>query len=141
MQWVKELTIKKKTLDTRRKSNVRKTFRKRGEHLLNVFFLFSFYSVYGLCPYLTSKIEELIFQWKGLSSFEVSVKIFTGKHLCWSLFLIKLQALRSATSLKRDSITGVFLWIFQIFYEQLFYRTRLVAASGFYEWHSLLTKM
>ena len=23
--------------------------------------------------------------------------IFTGKHLCWSLFLIKLQALRAAT--------------------------------------------
>ena len=34
-----------------------------------------------------------------------------GKHLCWSLFLIKLQALglRPATLLKRDSNTGVFL--------------------------------
>ena len=32
---------------------------------------------------------------------------FTGKHLCWGLFLIKLQALRPATSLKRDS-THVF---------------------------------
>ena len=26
--------------------------------------------------------------------------IFTGKHLCWSLFLIKLQAFTSATLLK-----------------------------------------
>ena len=33
---------------------------------------------------------------------------FTGKHRCWSLFLIKLQA-RSAALLKRDSSTGVFL--------------------------------
>ena len=34
---------------------------------------------------------------------------FKGKHLCWSLFLIKLQASRPATLLKRDSNTGVFL--------------------------------
>ena len=40
---------------------------------------------------------------------------FTGKQLCWSLFLIKLQALRSATLLKRDSKTGVLLWIFRNF--------------------------
>ena len=35
----------------------------------------------------------------------------TRKHLGWSLFLIKLQTLRPATLLKRDSNTGVFLWI------------------------------
>ena len=35
--------------------------------------------------------------------------IFTGKHLCWSLFLIKLQAFKSAILLKRDSSTGAFL--------------------------------
>ena len=33
---------------------------------------------------------------------------FTGKHLCWRLFLIKLQAFRPATLLKRDS-NGVLL--------------------------------
>ena len=38
-----------------------------------------------------------------------NVAIFTGKLLCWSLFLIKLQAFRSATLLNRDSNTGVFL--------------------------------
>ena len=37
--------------------------------------------------------------------------IFTGNHLCWSLFLIKLKALRPATLLKRDSNAGVFLLI------------------------------
>ena len=41
--------------------------------------------------------------------------IFTGKHLCWSLFLIKLQALRPAALLTRDSNTGVFLWILRNF--------------------------
>ena len=35
--------------------------------------------------------------------------IFTGKHLCWSLFLTKLQAFRLATLLKRESKAGVFL--------------------------------
>ena len=34
--------------------------------------------------------------------------IFTGKHLCWSLFLIKLQAFRSITLLQIDSNTGFF---------------------------------
>ena len=35
--------------------------------------------------------------------------IFTEKHLCWSLFLITLQALRSTTLLERDFITCAFL--------------------------------
>ena len=34
---------------------------------------------------------------------------FTGKHICWSLFLIKAAALRSETLLKRDFNTGVFM--------------------------------
>ena len=37
--------------------------------------------------------------------------IFTGKRLWWSLFLIKLQGWRLATSLKRDFSTFVFLWM------------------------------
>ena len=43
--------------------------------------------------------------------------IFTGKHLCWSLFLIKLQAFRPDS--KRDSNTGVFLGILRNFEEHL----------------------
>ena len=31
----------------------------------------------------------------------------TGKHLCWSLFLIKFQGFRLVNLLKRDSETGV----------------------------------
>ena len=34
---------------------------------------------------------------------------FTGKHLCQSLFFNKVAGLRSATLLKRVSVTGVFL--------------------------------
>ena len=37
-----------------------------------------------------------------------NLAIFTGKHFCWSLFLMKLQAFRQH---ERDSNTGVFLWI------------------------------
>ena len=40
---------------------------------------------------------------------------FTGKYLCGSLFLIKLQALRPATLLKRDSNTGFFFETCEIF--------------------------
>ena len=35
--------------------------------------------------------------------------IFTGKYLCCSLFLIKLQAFRPVTLSKRDSNIGIFL--------------------------------
>ena len=42
--------------------------------------------------------------------------MFTGKHLCWALFFIKLQAWRIATLLKRDSSTGVFQYILRNFF-------------------------
>ena len=32
---------------------------------------------------------------------------FTGKHLCWSLFLIKLQVLKPVSLLKGDCNTGL----------------------------------
>ena len=38
------------------------------------------------------------------------IQNFPGKHMCWSFFLIKLQAFRPATLLQRDSNLGVFLW-------------------------------
>ena len=40
---------------------------------------------------------------------------FPVKYRCWILFLIKLQAFRLLTLLKRDSNTGVLLWICKIF--------------------------
>ena len=49
--------------------------------------------------------------------------IFTGKHLRWSLFSMKLQAFTATILLKRHSNTGVFLWTLQNFQEQLFWRT------------------
>ena len=49
--------------------------------------------------------------------------IFTGKHICWSPFLTKLQAVRAAAILKRDSNTNVFSWILQIFEDHLLWRT------------------
>ena len=47
---------------------------------------------------------ELFYKNAALKNFS----IFAEKHLCWGLFLIKLQVFRSATLLKRDSNTGVF---------------------------------
>ena len=35
---------------------------------------------------------------------------FTGKHLCWNLFLMQLQAFRPVSLLKRDSYTDFFQW-------------------------------
>ena len=47
--------------------------------------------------------------------------IFTGKHLCWSLFLIKLQTFRPDS--KKDSNTDIFLWMLRNVEKHLFWRT------------------
>ena len=58
--------------------------------------------------------------------------IFTGKYLHGSFFLIKLPAFRVATLPKRDSSTGVFLWILQELFRTAFlYRAPPLAASEF----------
>ena len=44
-------------------------------------------------------------------------KIYTGKDLQWSLFLIKFQVFSLQLYQKRDSDTGVFLWTY---YEDVF---------------------
>ena len=93
---------------------------------------FTQYYLHGLNPlpgqilliwyFKRKKMFSIFFKWQkqllqvfykkaALEDFE----ILTGKYLCWSLFLIKLQAFRLATLLKRDSDTGVFLWILQNF--------------------------
>ena len=69
-----------------------------------------------------------------------NVAVFTRKSMCWSLILIKLSLFlikslfRPTVLLKRDSGTGVSLWIFWNFYKQFFYRTPLMAASSDYRW-------
>ena len=49
--------------------------------------------------------------------------IFTRKHLCWSLFLTKLQTCGPATELKSNSSTGIFLRLLQNLKEHLFCKT------------------
>ena len=53
-----------------------------------------------------SKPPPEVYCKKGVLNFFAN---FTGKHLCWSLFLIKLQAFSPVHLLKRDSNEGVFL--------------------------------
>ena len=53
----------------------------------------------------TSSCLQMFFKLGVLKYFA----IFTRKHLYRSLFLIKLQAFKPATLLKRDSNTGAFL--------------------------------
>ena len=58
-----------------------------------------------------SSPSQMLFKIGALKNFA----LFTWKHLCWSLSLIKLLDWRPATLLKEDSNTGVFLWIMQNF--------------------------
>ena len=73
-----------------------------------------------------SSLSQMFFKIDVLKNF---AKNFIGKLQCWSIFLIKLQAWRPAMLLKRDSNTDVFQWNLWDFWEYLFYRTPLVAAS------------
>ena len=81
-------------------------------------------------------IEQFeITQWNGIINEEGSHReVFyqkgihiTGKHLCQSLFN-KVSGLISFL-IKRDSGTGVFLWILRNFYKHLSYRVHPAAAS------------
>ena len=59
---------------------------------------------WGLVPYFyRSSRLKMFYKIVVLKNFA----IFTGKHLCWSLFFIKLQIWKPATLSKRDSNTGV----------------------------------
>ena len=84
-----------------------------------------------LVTYLYSKNRS----WRSQTFLKIGVlknfAIFTGKHACWSLFLIKLKTFSVATLFKRDSNKDDFLWILRYFYERPFYRTPLVAASDY----------
>ena len=48
---------------------------------------------------------------------------FTGKHMCWNLFLINLQGSRRSTLLRRDSKTDISLVKFAKFLTKPFWRT------------------
>ena len=71
------------------------------------------------------KLFEDGLQNRGSSKF----RKFHRKYLCWSLFLIKLQAFRPVTLFKKDSNTSVLLWIWEILKKTFFYWTPLVATS------------
>ena len=61
--------------------------------------------------------------------------IFTGKHLCWCYFLIKLQAWKTGSLLKRDSNGGIFLWILRNFLNTYFEEHLRLLLKGRY-WFS-----
>ena len=73
--------------------------------------------------YFQRLIRIVLLSWWTEGPVLKNFAIFAGKHLCRSVFLIKLQAFKSTTLLKRDSNTGVFLWILRNFQEHLFYKT------------------
>ena len=83
------------------------------------------YVQFGFQIYISSRLQ-MFFGSGALKNFAM----FAVKYLCWSFFLIMLQAFMSAISLKRDSNIGVFLWNLR----NLFYRTLQVAASGNILW-------
>ena len=70
---------------------------------------------------IRSSRSQMLFKIGILKNFA----IFTGKHLCWSFFLIKLQAFRP----EKETPTQVFSCEYcEIFKNTFFYRTPPVAA-------------
>ena len=67
---------------------------------------------------------------------------FSGKSLCWSLFLIELQALRPAALLKRDSNTDDFLWNLKKFWEDLIWSLPVTASETCsFTWTAFFTNL
>ena len=75
-----------------------------GTHYLFIYPSYIYFSINRSANFKSKRLQ-MFFKIGVLEKF----LIFTGKQLRWSLLLIKLQTLRSATLLKRDSHTGVFL--------------------------------
>ena len=68
--------------------------------------------------------------------------IFTGTHLFWSLPSTDLRASRNTTFFKRDSNTGIFLWILQNFKNTYFDESLWTIASegpASYCWYFFLS--
>ena len=76
------------------------------------------------CAHYRRSCSQMFFKITVLKNF----KIFTGKHLCWSLFLIKFQSWWPATLLKRNSNTGVFCEYCKILKISSFSRTPMKVA-------------
>ena len=83
--------------------------------------------------YLLSIFNNIALEWIKLTSLKSShsqmffkmgilknFAIFTGRHLCWRLFLTKLQAWRPETLSESDSTTAIFMWIFAKFLRTAF---------------------
>ena len=65
---------------------------------------------------------------------------FSGKHLCWSLFLIKLQAFRRATLLKRDFQHRCFSCEVWEYFKNAFFYISSSNTSGCYFWMTEIEK-
>ena len=61
-----------------------------------------YYYLSSLCQ---KQLPEMFYKKVVLRNFAT----FTEKHVCWSLFLIKLQVVRPETLLKTDSNADAFL--------------------------------
>ena len=75
-----------------------------------------FYISTGVSPTIRTICPE-VFCKKGVLKNLAKIE---GKHMCWSLFWIKLQALRPATLLKSDSTIGAFCEFCEIFKKTYF---------------------
>ena len=110
--------------------------------LLNLVFLADRHTCF--CPELLWKHELNVRSSHRSSSVKRYVfrifASFTGRQLCWSLFLIELQTFRPAALLKIDSNTDVFPWNLQDFYLIWSLRTPASEACSF-TWTSLFNNL
>ena len=62
-------------------------------------------------------------------------RIFTGKHLCWSLFLIKLQSL-TWSFIRKEALAQVFPCDFFEVFKSTFSTKHLRATASVVQWFS-----
>ena len=88
------------------------SYRWSQSNLLKVFFVLHGEVLTGFKYNFKNQLPKVFYNKKVVLK---TFATFIGKHLCWSLLLIQLQACKPPTLLQRDSNTDVFIWILRNF--------------------------
>ena len=95
-------------------------------YLITTLFEISYLQTFVLAVFSRSRCSQMLFKVGDLKIF----LNFTGKHLRWSLFFIKVGGLQGLQLYEKETPTQVFschMW--EVFNNTFFYRTLSVAAS------------
>ena len=101
--------------------------------ILNKYRIITKYLIF-IFNFIESKASSRSSHWRCfVKNLFQNLEILREKHLCWSLFLTKLEAFRTVTLLKRDSNTCIFSEYHEIF-ENTYFEEHLWKVAFHFLW-------